>query len=407
MDCHADELNLRHLRAVSAVIACGGVNRAAERIGISQPALTQGIAKLERRIGAQLFERSSEGMAPTRAGRLLGRRIDSGIRHLRQGLRTPRRAPVFANAEGENLVTMTQISGFLALARSGSFVSAAERTGLSQPSLHRSVRDFERVTGIAMVERRGRGVQLTDSGRQVARGCRLCLTEIDAGLSEISALLGKQSGRIAIGSLALGRAALIPQAVTLFRAEHPEIVFDIVDGPYHELIEELRDGDLDMMVGALRAPAPGKDVRQQRLFDDRLVVVARAGHPLEGTKPGFAEMKSYPWVIARPGAPINANWRKLFRAAGEEPPKAPVYCGSVNAIRALLADSDCLTLLSPNQVSRDVEQGQLAILAGPIEETRRPIGLTTRAEWRPTESQQRFLTLLEKLSGEAELRENQ
>lgn len=406
MDCAPEELNLRHLRAVSSVTACGGVNRAAERIGLSQPALTQGIAKLEGQIGAQLFERSSGGMAPTEAGRLLAARIDAAIGRLRWGFRTARGAPGLGE-HGETLVTMTQIAGLLALARAGSFVSAAERTGLSQPSLHRAVRDFERVCGISMVERRGRGVQLTEAGRIIARGCRLCLSEIEAGLAEIAALLGRRSGRIAIGAMPLARSSLIPRAVTRFRAEHPSVIFDIVDGPHHELIEALRDGDLDVLVGALRSPAPGKDVHQEPLFDDRLAVVARAGHPLAGTRPDFVAMATFPWVIARPGTPINANWQRLFRAAGARPPQAPIYCGSVNAIGALLADSDCLTLLSPHQVRRDVERRQLTILAGPIEETDRPIGLTSRADWRPTETQRQFIDLLRGLAREVEIQENQ
>lgn len=62
------DLNLRHLRALSAVIAEGSLSRAADAAGLSQPALTQGLGKLERQLEVQLFERRPDGVAPTEAG---------------------------------------------------------------------------------------------------------------------------------------------------------------------------------------------------------------------------------------------------------------------------------------------------------------------------------------------------
>jgi hypothetical protein len=76
---------------------------------------------------------------------------------------------------------------------------------------------------------------------------------------------------------------------------------------------------------------------------------------------------------------------------------------SLSQIRALLDESDFLTLLSPQQVQPELGAGLLAVIGGPIESTRRPIGLTCRAGWRPTEAQADFLALLRTLSAEAGL----
>ena len=113
------ELNLRHLQAVSTVASAGGVNRAAELIGISQPALTQGLAKLERQVGWKLFERSGTGMSPTEAGQILAARIDRAFGYLQKGL--SKRAPDALGRRRVNRLTMSQVTGFLALARAGSF----------------------------------------------------------------------------------------------------------------------------------------------------------------------------------------------------------------------------------------------------------------------------------------------
>jgi hypothetical protein len=70
-------------------------------------------------------------------------------------------------------------------------------------------------------------------------------------------------------------------------------------------------------------------------------------------------------------------------------------------IRGLLAESDFLTLLSPHQIGG---QSGLVAIGAPIEKTRRPIGLTTRADWRPAPAQDHFIQLLRALTGAAGLR---
>ena len=56
------DLTLRHLRALSAVVTQGSLSAAAQAVGLSQPALTQGLRKLERQLEAQLFERRPDGV---------------------------------------------------------------------------------------------------------------------------------------------------------------------------------------------------------------------------------------------------------------------------------------------------------------------------------------------------------
>ena len=392
-------LNIRHLRALAAICRLGSVSAAAQAINLSQPAVTQGMARLEQQLGRALFERRADGMTPTAAGSILCARVDKAIASLVAGFRSARGGSATGGfAETDRLVTMAQLRALIALADAGSYISASAATGLSQPSLHRAVRELETASGLTLFVRRGRGVAITSAGRTVVRAFRLARTEIQAGLFEMAVLDGPAVGRIAIGAMPLARAKLLPRVVARFHALHPDVRIDIVDGPHAELMELLRDGDLDFLIGALRFPEPGKDVEQRRLFDDHLVVAARAGHPLaghEGELPPWPDLARYPWVIARPGTPMHRLWEKLFRDAGVEPPAAPVTCASVLAIRSLLLEGDYLTLLSPDQIARDVESGLIASIGGPLPGTSRPIGITTRAAWQPTALQAEFLRNVE------------
>ena len=84
----------------------------------------------------------------------------------------------------------------------------------------------------------------------------------------------------------------------------------------------------------------------------------------------------------------------MFRSGGIEPPVVPIECGSVITIREILTKSDFLTLLSPDQVSVELEAGWLEQLHAAPASLVRNIGVTTRANWRPTLLQQAFVNEL-------------
>src|SRR3546814_5372283 len=111
---------------------------------------------------------------------------------------------------------MAQLRALIALADAGSYISASAATGLSQPSLHRAVRELEAASGLTLFVRRGRGVAITSAGRIVVRAFRLARNELQNGLYEIAALEGPAVGRIVLGAMPLARAKLLPHAVARF-----------------------------------------------------------------------------------------------------------------------------------------------------------------------------------------------
>ncbi|WP_242149861.1 LysR substrate-binding domain-containing protein [Sphingomonas sp. BAUL-RG-20F-R05-02] len=389
---NAFDLNLRHLRGVAAIVRAGSVSAAAQLISLSQPALTQGVAKLEAQLSTPLFTRQAGGMEPTEAGRALAARTGAAFAHLAAAVRGGRR---FANAE--RLMTATQLRAFLALADAGSFVGAASATALSQPAIHRAVRDLEQVCGQVLVERRGRGIALSAGGLRLARGIRLARAEIAGGIAELTA---REGGSVVIGAMPLSRAMLVPRAIARTVAVAPEIEIDVIEGSWRELVEALRDGAIDLTIGALR-PEPGPpDLTQTPLMTDRLMIVGRAGHPLAGAAtPTPGQLAAYPWVVSHAGAPLRTLWERLFGAGPL--PRAPVHCGSVMVIRGILAESDFLTLLSPEQIALEVDSGVLAAIGPEPALSGRTIGVTTRRDWRPTRAQSRFLEALDQVAGPA------
>jgi DNA-binding transcriptional LysR family regulator len=374
--------NLRHLKAVIAVAESGTISAAARAVNLTQPAITQAIAKLERQIEVPLFDRTPGAMQPTEAAVILIPRARTAL----DLVASPR-------------VTAPQMRSFIAVAAEGSYAAAAAATGMREPSLHRAVADLSLGLGQRLVERRGRGIALTPRGAAIARRFRLAQSELRAALIELQALQGREVGRVAVGAMPLSRARLLPSAIAEFRRRRPGVQIAVVEGSYAELVAPLRDGEIEMMVGAMRDPETVEDLEQKPLLDDHPVVLGRIGHPL--TLQGDVDIRalaSFPWAISGPGTPLRQQWRRMFVETGIPEPAVPVECGSVMTIRQLLIESDLLTILSRDQVAAELSNGWLTVICDTPPNFVRHIGLITRRGWRPTATQQDFMDLLRKVA---------
>lgn len=374
-------LNIRHLRAFVKTIELGTLQAAARSVNLSQSAVTQAIAKLEDQLDIRLFSRQNNGMVPTQAANLI----------------YPRALRIL-DFIGRRNVTHTQLRAFLSLARGGNYAEASQLTGLSAASLHRAIRDLQIVLGQELTLRKGRRVDLTEYGRTLARRFGLATAELRSVTEDIAAFKGRALGRVAIGAMPLCRARVLPSAIVNYQKEHPDIDIIISEGSFVELIEPLRNGDIDFLVGALRDPEPGADLVQVPLFDDEPVIVARAGHPLAQKKATktlpLKALSDYPWCVPFSGVPLREKWENLFVEKGLPVPRIAVECGSVITNRQILMKTDCLTILSPDQVAVELEAGWLAVVCPLSSRLNRVIGLTHREGWRPTESQSNFIEQL-------------
>lgn len=377
------QLNIRHLSAFVAICDHGSISAAAPVVNLSQPAVTQGIAKLEAQLDAALFSRLPSGMEMTNAAVLF----------------LPRARAALAQISSKR-ITSGQVRAFLALSHAGSYSAAAKQTGLTEPSLHRAVGDLSLAMGRDLVERRGRSVSLTRQGQKFARQAGLAASEIRSAIAELAALAGREVGRISIGAMPLVRARVLPAALAEFHREFPSVNLNIVEGSHAELIGPLRDGDIDIMLGALRGVLPQDGLTEEILFIDRPVIMARAGHPLaeRKTTPSWDELAGYEWVVAPPEAPLHGLWRSIFESIGLVAPKVPIECGSVITIRQLLLSDDYLTLLSPDQLAVELQAGLIKQICPSPDYVHRDIGICSRADWQPTRMQQALIEMLKEHS---------
>lgn len=377
-------INLRHLRALDAVASAGSIAKAADELFRVSSAVTRSISELEGALGKPLFERRARGMLLTRYGELVlarAQRIDREFKEARAQLvaRGGISAAADPHAIFASILNGRRLAVFASLAEKRNMPAVAHEFGITQPAISVALKDLESGLGVTLLERSARGLVPTAAGEIVAFYFKRVLAELRHIAPDIAASDGVLQGSINVGALPLGRTQIVPMAIAALLARHPQLHVATVESPYDALALALRNGDIDFIFGALRPHAEAKDLEQEALFEDRLSVIARAGHPLARLRRiDFDTLRKATWVLSRRGAPSRELLEKSFSEARESPPVPAVETGDLALLRGLLLESDMLTAISAHQLRYEIRDSSLVVLNFPLERTRREIGISQR-----------------------------
>jgi DNA-binding transcriptional LysR family regulator len=170
-----------------------------------------------------------------------------------------------------------QIRYFLAVCETLNFARAAERCGVSSPSLTRAVQKLERELGGLLIRRERRLTHLTSLGRVVRPVLEEVLAHAEGAKTAAHRFLKSDEAPLRLGIMpSVGPLCLAP-FLARFGASHPEIEVAFVDGEATRLEELLLGGSLDVAVLA-RLKQASKRLRLQRLYRENIVVVFPLGH---------------------------------------------------------------------------------------------------------------------------------
>jgi DNA-binding transcriptional LysR family regulator len=333
----------------------------------------------------------------TALGSVLLPRIERLFARIQSALRDPVVGASLSGRETtksvENKITDTHIRALIAIAESGSFEAAARKLDISQPALHRSARDLERVVRRTLYQRMARGLAPTSQARELARRLKVALRELEYGIDEIRTVQGIFTARIAVGNIPHSGAHLLSKAIDQFLASYPATSVHVLDGPYEPLLDALRAGDLDLLFGVLRRPAWATDVSEEFLFSNPYVVVVRRQHPLARVRNvTLRDLARYDWILPARGTPRREAFERLF-AGSSRSPAVRIETTSPAIYKSILATTDRIALLSTLETQFAEPEG-LTTLPFDSPELARVDGVASRSDWQPTRLQQQFLNLL-------------
>jgi LysR family transcriptional regulator, regulator for genes of the gallate degradation pathway len=383
--------SIRHLKVFDSVGLLHGVRRASEDCHLSQPAVTQAIAKLEEQIGVTLLERRASGSYLNEFGVIFHRRTQRLFAQFEQALielGVPTQPLPVARIAGR--ISKTHIRSLISIVENGSFALAARALGVSQTSLQRAARDLERHLRTPLYTQTASGIVATPAAAEFARKVKLALREIEWGIDEVEAARGNIGGEIVIGAMLLAGSVMLASVVNEFVQAYPNANIRILNGNADDMLRYLRGGDVDVVIGLIR-DSVSDGLVQQTLAETPYVIAARYGHPLVAkAEVTLDDLANYEWIVGTPGASRRARFDTLF--ADRRRPQARIETCSLPTIRLLVTQSDRLTLLTSYELIHEDD----ALTAVPFASISPApwIGLAMRENWLPTQLQANFIDLV-------------
>jgi len=174
--------------------------------------------------------------------------------------------------------TLRQLQFLVAIDETAHFRRAAERVGVTQPSLSTQIQNLEEALGVALVERGRGGVRLTQVGREVVLRARRILDDVQSLVDFAGTARDGVVGTIRLGAKATLGPYLLPHVVGALHAAHPDLRIYIREDAPRILEQDLSRGEHDVILTQL--PVTGADYTTVRLFREPLLLALPADHPL-------------------------------------------------------------------------------------------------------------------------------
>ena len=166
---------------------------------------------------------------------------------------------------------------FLAVAEAESFSRAADRLGISQPSVSQQMRDLEAGLRVPLFQRRGKRILLTPKGLIFQEHARTVLRQLESFLEELNREPGQLRGALHLGVVPVLNVPLVPHLLGLFTADHPAINVVVEEISSTDIETALEEGRMDVGLGFMTRYSP--NLRYERLCTDEFALIVSEAHP--------------------------------------------------------------------------------------------------------------------------------
>lgn len=280
-------------------------------------------------------------------------------------------------------IKMRHLSAFVETIRCGSLKAASEAIFLTQPAISKTLKDLEDILGVTLMQRDRGGVTLTREGAVFRQFAEQGLAALSHGLASLDALSAGTTEPLRLGALPSVAADLLPDVIVRFGQLSPATPISVEDGGIGTLIDRLRSGDLDLVVGRMGRPEAMTGLSFTQLYAEQVVIVVTVGHPLEKAT-NLDALKDCKVLYPPKGAAIRplVDRYLIAQGVGDLPNRIETVSGAFG--RAMtLGPAKAVWFISKGVVARDIQAGRMIALPIDTSTMAGPVGIMARSEEDP------------------------
>lgn len=263
-------------------------------------------------------------------------------------------------------MNLKQLEHLLAVAETGSFSRAAERSHLTQSALSRSIQMLEDDLDVRLIDRMGRRNELTPLGDVVAARARHLVSEADDLRRSVTLFKAGSLGPIRVG-LGSGPGVLLMTPFLIHMAQHhPEVRVAITRGSIAPQLLQLRERMLDALVIDVHSVAPAADLVIEDAGEMRAGFVCRSGHPLlaDGARgASFEQVLRYPLASTPLAYEVGHVLVRTFGPRANPDQAVRLHCEEVASLLETVRLSNAIFLGILAAARSGITSGELVELA--------------------------------------------
>jgi len=203
-------------------------------------------------------------------------------------------------------VEIHQLRYFCAVASTGGFTRAAKQEHLAQPSLSQQIRKLEDELGTRLFDRLGKSVRLTSFGEAFLPRAQGILRQLADAKREIEEMAGVERGKLIVGSIPTVAPYFLPECLTTFGRKFPQIRISVVEELTDELLDQVRDGTIDLAFLAL--PVQGTHFVCHELLRENLYLVVPRHHRMASHQTAhLKQIEGDPFLLLKDGHCFREN----------------------------------------------------------------------------------------------------
>ncbi|MGL6261912.1 LysR family transcriptional regulator [Vibrio sp. WXL210] len=255
-----------------------------------------------------------------------------------------------------------QLIHFREAALFGCITEASLRLGISQPAISKSIKALETKYETQLIERQGRGIQLTQAGKLLLERVERIERELNSYQQDLK-MLDDEPTLLRFGA---GPAwePIITHVLPRFCLENPSAQLAIKSGPISELMTPLLQGDLDFALGGEDGGllVSNNELSFSPFTSSHLCLLVRRDHPLaDQAINDLQPLTHFPWIAFQQSKQILNHINQLLERQGASIVNYAIETEFLNMAIKLVTESDYLLCIS-SHLARTIRNDDLSIL---------------------------------------------